>query len=326
MIKSSENLLIGGQLRHKGVDPVGPKASNPPPGFEQFRSGSHVYLFCQSKVTSASGQQYRCDFAIRKDRIAQNEKLLEHACKCVQLESFVVTTQVQPLTPMESIHVQLAIFVGSSGISIREAGGNSMGNLIATCIEYGRTLTMNSQQSAFRMPNERQIRKQMIIAADQEFHTMMDGFKKVRNNCLVIDAGKINKTSYLLGFIVNPFDNMIPLCVLMEPHFNGTTNDYSGSLLKLLEKLCTMKLFLGSIVSDSLRAQVNSVSHLSKQCFHVNHPNLALRGIIWIPCSCHLLHLCIKDLSKEIPLIEESILSINETRIYFNRKPILPIF
>ena len=322
MRKNIDSNYNGGKLKSKELIRVGIRAEPPPVGFEQFKVDNRVYLFCTKKVLSRTGEYFPCDFAIRKDRLLADRTNIQHKCKCVQLENFTLTTKVREPTPLAAIYDELARFVGTTGVSLRIAKSNSMRRLIGTCIDYGKSVIETPTQNPFKPLPESHLRERLVKIAKQDYDTILAEYKKFAFNCLAIDAGVLNSISLLICIIVNPLEKQPPLCVLIEPHFRGKTVDYNATLLLLINDLLNEGIGIGSIISDSLRAQLNSVSHLSTKNFFHNHSNSMIRGILWLPCSCHLLNLCINDVAKEVPEINKFIASINEARNFFRRKPI----
>lgn len=302
LMYSNDSYYKGSYYRTQKLSKPG-RGCTAPPGFEVFKvNNKKIYLFC-TKTIQFGNSVKQCDFAIRKDRVRQDDDIIQHKHKVVNIEAFLDNNNLNVNQEIE-LQRSIATFLSANNIAINIIKSNSFKDMLLKAMSINSTNKQKSETILSKVLNPKLIRRTIVTIAEDNIHNALDVYQAHNPNSLCIDAGSQNMVSYVCIYVCNALIKAPPLLWHLEQGFKGTTSDYKTLIIKVLKELREVGIRIQVICSDNLKAQVLALNPEMPQSFH-RDIDAEFRGIRWLPCSCHTLSLALIDLTKNTMFNED---------------------
>jgi hypothetical protein len=264
--------------------------------FEDDRKNS--FLVCTNRQ-QVCGSIVQCYFQKRRDKVA-HVRDLDHTCKFQgKITDFARPRELPPRPdPQQGIDklcVALLDFVGSTGESISRAASKELREILFTAVKVGQQYHDIDAQSLCVFPSRGTIREKFIREQQTREERLFSAFSKNRYCSLLMDAGKMHRSPYLVISICNPSTGLDPLVISVVEGFNGGLNDYQEPAMDAFIKCMAHGVQIVGAVSDHLKAQLSALAHYSDHSVFKLYERMEAKGLRFLGCACHKLNLAVKD-------------------------------
>ena len=300
------------------------RAKNIPKGFIAFFLKTKKWYQCNKH--SADGK--RCLVQISADRFdklspEQKQTILTHAH---QFPLDTIQQHVEPsctkpevlehINSLNSLQRSIIVYTGKTKTSINSISSKEFLLMIHEAIKYGQRYPRKEPFDILSLISRKSFTNSFITAAKYIKLKQIENFKNFQYVALCIDAGTLNKVSYMDIMIANSNSPLKPIPFKSIPHFQGTKKAYRQALNKAIKSVSKNGLILSGIVADNLKVQWSALNEILSE----------KKSLVAFACACHSLNLSLLDFKTNCGRIAESISNLEAFAHIFSSKPVTSRF
>ena len=295
----------------------------------RYKINGRYYVKCGEKKV-IDGKVLLCDFINkREDRFKDSLKKQKlHICNFVlpeekhntllQYYSPQVEQQNSTSFDEEGVKNHLAFLLGKKNISIDVGASDEFYNFIIYCIAYGIQIHPRSEnyleeaKKAYHHYKQTSLSQTLISISKEINIDMIKKFKSLVYCSISIDEGKTAGNSNLDFVLENPLSYMSPFPVYTEIMHSFDADGYSQHLFNGLSAINRYGIRIGSVVCDGNPAQKKAFSFQWEGSLRKIPDHAWLKAIVFIPCLCHRINCCYKNVIIHNQDLKSYVFSIRE--------------
>lgn len=292
-------------------------------------------LRCTKVKAYSNGLQEKCNYHAREERyLADHPHGVKYAKKKSNSNEQGQHTLYEVGVDHPDIHpflTQIAKVVAELNISASIMSSTEMFALFNHLIQFGYSLKEKNQKLERISYSDKEINLKINELADAKYHDFLQKYKQHGFASAIVDAGTVRKRHTLEIILVNP-GILHPFPYKSYEINSGDIKEYKKVFRQLFDDLYSENIILTSICGDNLPAQRNGADHIKplsiqeeafntvkqiteeikKDITEEKDPKIIadkqkrlkylveVAGLLYIPCTNHVLNLAFNDMLREI--------------------------
>ena len=244
------------------------------------------------------GKIFYCDFSQRIKRLYMDESMQTHNCKeHLKERTFGSLTKKLPASNGEipPLPKLLAFISGNLNISINSAVSKPVRDLAEAMYSLGQVSPHKAFRDAVQWPSRYIVRNTMVEMTKACIDESVRIFQDSPYISCAIDEGTTMGRKYV-NFVIHDVRNKVGEYFVDSEILEGTGTalQYVPPIVSGLEKVASLQLQVGSIVSDGCTAQLKALGSekgmVRDTLAAKAEDDVILSRYIVFPCACHLMN------------------------------------
>ena len=268
------------------------------------KEGKNLIYRCP--ITFGNGTQ-RCTFTARKQRLEKHIEDGKHIFEKIQTPE---RTQ-NHTEPKELIEKAVFEFAARAQLSLQTLSGVEMKHLICSIVKHSCDYIIHSGPQVFD-PNtffpgfsRNTARNKMIKYGMQNNEDHLKNFRIFSKFAsFAVDAGTVYKHHMLEFLLCNPSSGYRPEQIYSTEFTESTAENFVQSLEEAVKCSKKFNFNIVAIVADNVMYQRSPLAHWDANSYINRSEDPSISSLIYIPCCCHIINLCLTQMLKENKLFK----------------------